>query len=677
MTSSSTAPQTTSQVNRRDDIQGLRAIAVGTVVAFHAGLPVPGGFLGVDIFFVISGFVITAMLGREWAKNQTLRFSTFYARRFRRLTPALALLVVGVVVLAAFIASPMGEQQITAKTGIGALLLSANIVIAKTTGGYFDAPAASNPLLNTWSLSVEEQFYLIFPLVLFVGWKLAKKRATRFMPFLLVGVVGGISFAIAMLEAAGHTIPLLPSWLSGFYGPTSRAWEFAAGAILALLAFKIEPLMNSRIGLILGSLGVMGIAASLYLVDDQTIWPGPLTILPVMSTMCLLVAGYAESNAVSRFLGRSPFVHVGNISYSLYLWHWPFIVFALMLWPTAPGVAVIAAIASIVPSLISYRWLEQPIRNLREVSKRMMTLIVACTMIPAIALAFGLWAASDHGFWNQRIQTFVATVQPMHAGNAAGCNKSIAPSDRKVTKCVWNADGTGQHLYLIGDSHADHLSEAVIAAATELNDPLTIATANACPFFDVYLHSTAAPYSPCRTFVQKTLTWLKKQPPGTVILSSSSVYWNSKIFSAGMTADALTNDLAEKRANLQAGLTSTVQQLQDSGHRVVLVQDVPYFASPYASDPHQFSSVQIASGQNLGSQMPRAFADRNQQAARSAIDAVGKATGATVIDPREHFCPNEMCTTQLGDTYLYRDDGHISVGAAKGLTPTFVTALGS
>lgn len=128
---SPTTPAPISRENRRDDIQGLRAIAVGTVVAFHAGLPVPGGFLGVDVFFVISGFVITAMLGREWAKSQTIRFSTFYARRFRRLTPALALLVAGVVVLSALIASPMGDQQIAAKTGIGALLLSANIVIAK------------------------------------------------------------------------------------------------------------------------------------------------------------------------------------------------------------------------------------------------------------------------------------------------------------------------------------------------------------------------------------------------------------------------------------------------------------------------------------------------------------------------------------------------------------------
>ncbi|CAB4898097.1 MAG: acyltransferase family protein [Actinobacteria bacterium] len=661
--------------NRRNDIQGLRAIAVGTVVAFHAGLPVPGGFLGVDVFFVISGFVITAMLGREWAKSQTIRFTTFYARRFRRLTPALALLVIGVVVLSALIASPMGDQQITAKTGIGALLLSANIVIAQTTGGYFDAPAATNPLLNTWSLSVEEQFYLIFPLMLFLGWKLARHKKTKHAPYFLVGFVGGLSFTIAMLEATGRTIPFLPSWLSGFYGPTSRAWEFAAGAILALLAFKIEPLIKRNVGIFLGALGVIGLVSSLYLVNDATVWPGPLTILPVVSTMCLLVAGYAESNPVSKFLGRSPFVHVGNISYSLYLWHWPFIVFALILWPTTPGIAVIAAVASLLPSLISYRWLEQPIRNLRDVGKKKMTIIVALTMVPPIVLALGLKSAADHGFWNQRIQQFVSSVEPWHAGNVAGCNESIAPSDRKPTKCVWNANGTGTPVYLVGDSHADHLSEAVIGATTQLDEPLTIATANTCPFYDTNFYSTAAPRSPCRQFVQETLRWLKQQPPGIVIVSASSVYWNSKVFSAGPSKDAMTNELQAKRVNLQAGLASTVKQLEAAGHRVVLVQDVPYFANPYAADPHQFSALQIASGSDLGSQMPRVVADKNQQAARSAISQVALETRASVLDLREFFCPENLCRTQFGDTYLYRDDGHISVGAAQQLTPYFLKEL--
>ena len=171
------------QGNRRRDIQGLRAIAVIMVVAFHAGLPVPGGFVGVDVFFVISGFVITAMLHREWEKTGRIKFGTFYLKRFKRLAPALALMVGVTLMISTVIFSPFGHQTYAAATGIGALLMSANFVIAKTTGGYFGPTAENNPLLNTWSLSVEEQFYLVFPALIALGWYLAKRHGfLRFSP---------------------------------------------------------------------------------------------------------------------------------------------------------------------------------------------------------------------------------------------------------------------------------------------------------------------------------------------------------------------------------------------------------------------------------------------------------------------------------------------------------------
>ena len=668
-------PSSASPENRREDIQGLRALAVGFVVAFHAGLPVPGGFLGVDVFFVISGFVITAMLLREWTRTQSLRFANFYARRFRRLTPALALLVGAVVVVSALVQSPMGDQQIAAKTGIGALLLSANVVIAKTTGGYFDAPAASNPLLNTWSLSVEEQFYLIFPLLLFIGWRLAKRAKASWIPAALVALVALLSFAVAILEAQGHHLPLLPSWLGGFYGPASRAWEFAVGALLALAATRIQLRISRIWALLCGFAGLVGLLISLAIVDDQTVWPGPLTVLPVSSTLLLLVAGMQAGNAVSRFLGRSPFVAVGNISYSWYLWHWPCIVFALMLWPSVPGIALIAALASLLPSIASYRWLEQPIREMRNVSRPRMTRLVTVTLVPPIVLALALWSAAENGFWNPRVQDFIAAVSPMHAGNAAGCNNSVAPSELRPHRCLWNAEASGKPVYLVGDSHADHLSEGVIEATRAAGRPLTIATANSCPFIDVYMHSTAAPREQCREFVQKTLKWLERQAPGDVVLSGSGVYWSSKVFSAGPTAESMTSQRAAKDANLELGLESTIRQLQKAGHRVILMQDVPYFATPYSSDPHQFSAIELASKSDLSTSMSRAFADENQRFARAGVAAAARATGAVIVDPRSYFCPQGTCTTQLGDLYLYRDDGHITIGASRQLSPLISTAL--
>jgi len=675
VTAQSASSSRASTPDRRLDIQGLRAIAVLVVVCFHAGLSVHGGFAGVDVFFVISGFVITAMLAREWQRSGTLRFRSFYARRFRRLTPALAVLVLVIIVISALVQSPLGAQQITAQTGIGALLLSANIVIARNTGGYFDAPAAANPLLNTWSLSVEEQFYLVFPLLLFIGWVLMRRlRGNRVPPVAIVMIVGLLSFAIAMVQATGHRVPLLPHWLIGFYGPVTRAWEFAAGALLALLLAGGVRALRAIPALILGLLGLLGLLATMWLVTGDTVWPGPMTLLPVVSTMLLIYAGTA-TNAVSRVLATRPFVTVGNLSYSWYLWHWPLIVFSLLIWPSVPGIAVMAAVASLIPAVLSYQFVEQPIRNLRGVSVPRMMRIISVTLVPPIALSLLLIIAANNGFWNSAIRDFSASVTPMHIGNAAGCNKSRAFNSPKARPCTWNADATGSTIYLVGDSHADHLSEGIIAAAESTGHPVRVATANSCPFYDTFLKSTAEPHSPCRAFVQDTLTYLEKQPPGIVVISSSSVYWNSRVFSAGPTPDSMTRDRAAKREALTAGLESSVKRLQASGHQVVLVQDVPYFSKPLTSDPQQFSAIRIASGSNLAVTMPVAQANANESAARQAFTDVAERNGATLIDLRDFFCPNALCSTQLDGMYLYRDEGHISISASEALAGTFATAL--
>ena len=664
-----------SSSNRRLDIQGLRAIAVFVVVCFHAGLSVHGGFAGVDVFFVISGFVITAMLAREWQRTGTLRFRTFYARRFRRLTPALAVLVLVVIVIAALVQSPLGAQQITAQTGIGALLLSANIVIAKNTGGYFDAPAATNPLLNTWSLSVEEQFYLLFPLLLFIGWVLMRRmNGRRIAPFAIVALVGAISFAIAMAQATGHRIPFMPHWLIGFYGPVTRVWEFAAGALLALVIAGGTRMLAPILALIFGAFGLIGLLVSMWLINGDTVWPGPMTVLPVISTMLLLYAGTAE-NPISRLLSTRPFVAVGNISYSWYLWHWPLIVFALLLWPSVSGIAIIAAVVSLAPAVLSYRFVEQPIRNLSHVSTPRMVRIITLALVPPIALSLLLLSAANNGYWNSTIRDFSASVTPMHIGNAAGCNESRPFDSPKARPCTWNADAPGSIVYLVGDSHADHLGEGIIAAAEMTGHPVRVATANSCPFYDVYLKSTSAPRSPCRAFVENTLSYLEKQPPGIVVIASSSIYWNSRVFSAGTTPHSLTRDRAAKAEALTAGLDSSVKRLQASGHQVVLVQDVPYFSKPLTSDPLQFSALRIASHADLAVKMPLAEANENEALPRKAFEDVAARNGALLIDLRDFFCPDDVCTTQLDGTYLYRDDGHISIAASKALAEKFRGAL--
>jgi len=199
-------------------------VAILFVVLFHAGLPMPGGFVGVDVFFVISGFVIASMLRREWDRTGRIRLGNFYARRFRRLTPALAVMVSFVAVFAALTVSPFGTQQVTGQTGIGALLVSANVVIQRSTGNYFDAAADLNPLLNTWSLSVEEQFYLFFPVTILTFWMLARRfHRLRTTPLVIVAVVGLVSFTLALATYFGPLSLPIPGPFTGFYSPITRA----------------------------------------------------------------------------------------------------------------------------------------------------------------------------------------------------------------------------------------------------------------------------------------------------------------------------------------------------------------------------------------------------------------------------------------------------------------------
>ena len=259
--------------NRRPDIQGLRAIAVLMVVAFHAGLPVPGGFVGVDVFFVISGFVIAATLQREWDQSHGIRFARFYMRRLKRLTPALALMVTVTMLLTAVVISPLGAQQNAAKTAIGAMFIASNIVIANTTGGYFSLAAETNPLLNVWSLSVEEQFYLGFPFLLALGWAIVRRRrGLSAVPLILVGSIVLVSFLLALVDEGGLAFPGSKDAL-GFYSPLPRAWEFAAGAFIAL-AISGRRGLGPRTAAVSGTLGLAGLSASVLLISESDAVPG-------------------------------------------------------------------------------------------------------------------------------------------------------------------------------------------------------------------------------------------------------------------------------------------------------------------------------------------------------------------------------------------------------------------
>ncbi|MFM1965491.1 MAG: hypothetical protein RL134_1216 [Actinomycetota bacterium] len=652
--------------HRRPDIQGLRALAVIVVIAFHAGLPVPGGFVGVDVFFVISGFVITAMLMREWAASGRLAWGTFYLRRFRRLTPALALMVSVTMVASAFLLSPLGPQETAAQTGIGAMLLVANAVIAATTGGYFDARAELNPLLNTWSLSVEEQFYLVFPALLALGWILGRRRGGQIPALVIVSTVALASFALTL-------IPSESAWV-GFYSPLTRAWEFAIGALLALAALRVA---SRAAATAIAVLGLAAVLASLWLIDGEAAFPGPWTLLPTVGTALLILAGSHPDNPVSRALGWRPVVAVGDASYSLYLWHWPVIVFAVALWPELPWVPVVAALASCIPAILSYRYVEQPLRS----SRSHPALLVTMTLIPPLALAGGLWWAAAQGMWSPRVQAYKEVVQSEGVAVQLGCDLGI-PAGEAPSQCTWLPDAPGKPIVLLGDSNAAHFGEALISASEALDRPLTIATNTGCPMIDVRFTQSAFNVEDrrtCRAYVSRTLDWLDSQPPSTVILSASDRIWEGASYA--FEPGEVRGGTPEAYALLEEALESTVRRIEAAGHEVVLVQTVPQWGTvagkahrPYVWDPLDCTTFDILASRCQQS-MPLSAALDQHSASRAALTAVAERTGATVLDLFERVCRAEVCSTLQDDVLIYRDPTHISPGFSLMLTPEFIAVL--
>lgn len=646
--------------SRRPDVQGLRAVAVLLVVAFHAGLPVPGGFVGVDVFFVISGFVITSMLHRELLETGRIGLAHFYIRRFKRLTPALALMVAVVMAASVLILSPIESQGNAALTALGAIFLVANVVIARTTGNYFDADADTNPLLHTWSLSVEEQFYLIFPVMLLIGWRLGSRyrRATA-VSGVAIGIGGAISLALALGEAKGVGFTALPESFIGFYGPATRAWEFAAGVLLALGARRLTTLSTS-LSLAMSGVGAALLCGSLWLISDATPFPGPWTLVPVCGTLLLIAAG-PGNGPITRLLAAAPMGHLGDRSYSIYLWHWPFIVFAQLSWPASRLAPLLAVALSFVPAYLSYALVEQPIRTLPSLPAGKLVRLVAAAIVPPLVLAGTVAFLASKGYWNATIQRYQSSIETPHAAYAAGC---VEGAWRKPAQCTWNGQGPGAPIYLVGDSQGDHFSEALIAAASSASRPMTSLTEYGCS----YLPSAAHLRGPlveerCLTYPRETEKVLRSADPGLVVIANRD-WFISDVESVSVEP---SSDI----------LAAAVNSLQNAGHQVLIVQTVPHWLGLKRLDWATCSGLDIITD-GCPWTMSSAAARALQREGADVVRAVALRTSADVLDLWHDVCPGRECSAAGPDGLIrYRDSGHLTVAQSAQLSASFAKAIAS
>jgi peptidoglycan/LPS O-acetylase OafA/YrhL len=386
----------------RPDVQALRGLAVLLVVLYHAGGVVPAGYIGVDVFFVISGFVVGRLLVGEFAVSGCFDWRRFYARRIKRLLPGLALML-SVVILHSPLLAAISTQETTTSTGIAASLFSANSYLLNAGGDYFGPKAELNPLLHTWSLSIEEQFYILFPALVAVALLRALTRFDRIVVVrLIVGLVGMASFAFCVAASSRESVLGFDGERVAFYMPFTRAWEFTAGVALTLLPERwIENVRqakrSSTLGLI-APLGVAGVVVSAFTFDSVSPFPGYAVLLPVGGTALAIFGGglrpirmATDRHTADRIGTSGPLQRLGDISYSWYLWHWPIIVFVAASGSDRTWVLLLAAAASLVPAWLSFTFVETRFRRQgRRAATSRVARIAGVTVLVPVVLGIGV-----------------------------------------------------------------------------------------------------------------------------------------------------------------------------------------------------------------------------------------------------------------------------------------------
>lgn len=641
MTANAVATRHDHPIDFRPDVEGLRAVAVLSVVLHHLGVRwLPGGYIGVDIFFVISGYLISLLLLRRLARRE-FSVADFYAARIRRIFPALfVVLVVSTVV--GFYALPPADTAAFGRTVRSTAWFYSNFELNGQTG-YFDGAAELKPLLHTWSLAVEEQFYLVYPLVL----ALLMTQQRRVLPLLLVAALA-LSLALS-----GHWAGRYPSL--GFYSALSRAHELLIGATIAVL----DPRLASRkLAAGLGLAGAARIAVPLLIYDDGTPFPGYLAILPCLGAGLLVIAGQDRQGSTHRLLSLAPVRFDGAISYSLYLWHWPVLVFWRHLVQRDPAPLEQAGLLATMLALsaLCWRFIERPARATRL---RTRSLLALGLVVMVGATAAGWWLESGKGLewrFGPMARAYFAAAHDSNPRRRE-CHASDANAIDYASKCVFgdSADRRGPLVAVWADSHGAELAYALGQIAGGNHRAVAEVTYSTCP---PSIGFRPAKIVGCADHNERTLEALFTDANvGTVVVAAHYEHY-------------LRHD--DGPAFL-AGLAKTASLLQAAGKRVVLVAPVPTYEYPVpqALGMRAFRGQDpLAFGQALAQHRQRA------EAAAVAIDSIARQYGVTVVDPASVLCSGGQCITSDHLRVLYFDSHHLSLAGAERVARVVAAQLG-
>ena len=664
----------------RPDIEGLRAVAILTVLAYHAGLPVRGGFVGVDIFFVISGFLITGLLVAELDRSGSISWIRFVGRRIRRLLPAAVLVLVSISAVSWFVVPGLRRRDIGVDVAAAAMYV-VNWVFASRETDYLASDVLPSPVQHFWSLAVEEQFYVIWPLLLIVL-ALVFRRPSRRVVALALGILAGSSFVWSVWFSNTSPRP-------AFFTTTTGVWELGIGALLAVaLAGRPRPTTPAKGSAAVGWAALVALLAVALWLPQDIDWPGAWALLPTVPTAVLLWVGWQGApNGPVRVLGTAPMVWVGALSYSIYLWHWPVIILggwvADDLGVTLPPWGLVAlALASVVPAWLSGRFLESPIHHgpwLRDRPRALLAagLALSCVgvlaALPLFMLRSPFTTTPPGGTLPPLSQLGAATLRPGEPFTpvddpgwltpdplTSGEDRPRADVDRcqvpreatAPVACTFGDPEGSTTVALVGDSKAMQWLPALEEAATTRGWRVVTYGKSACAFSDAPAASAGAAYPQCDAWNRTVVDALRADPPDVVVTSGRA---------AGAWAGSGT-----ARQPMVDGYASRWSNLADAGVPVVVIGDSPVSPGDLdvcaARHPSEltrcsFDTASAVAGSGLAVQ-------------RDAVTAASEA-GADVrlLDLTALICPGERCPVVIGHVTVHRAGDHLTATYTATLAP--------
>lgn len=666
------------RIRFRPDIEGIRAVALFLALLCHGGVVLfAGGFVGVDMFFVISGFLITGLLVAESESTGRISLKRFYAHRLKRLMP-LATLVLIFTAIASIALFSAPQREILVGDELTAALQVINWHFAAQSVDYFGPETAASPIMHYWSLSIEEQFYVFWALALVGITAFASKRGWGVRNAVLAIVL--VIWVTSLIYSAIYSAE---SPNAAYFSTFTRAWQIASGALIALIPI---PAPGRRVSWILSIAGIAAITYSVLAFSPQTIYPGLAALIPVFGTSALIIAGLGKEWEIpQRWLALAPLVYIGGLSYAWYLWHYPVMIFGIAYWGELEVWATTALVfLAVIPAAISHHLIGQPLRYskpLTQFPRRAVALGVTCTAVAVgvagmLALTIPQLTAAPItetlGASTLEPPTLVASaeaVTPVPSGKGSRSDRGpvweegcmLQPDQTESGECVFGKPSGRRTVVLMGDSHAMHFFGMVEEVAKERDWRLVAFNKAGCPPFDtpVYNGKVGREYSECREWRQRTLERIEQKERPAIVFTAGSIWHKA------MEGDDLIEDQEANVEALQSGYERVLERLAATGARIIALKDLP--KAP--------SDMTDCVAENMHDLKECAFDKFGAEPDHFDVRAARNVDGVESMDMSAALCSEGTCFGVINDALVYRDDDHITYTFARTLAPWLARKL--